>query len=172
MTKVAGQATAFYDRYQNQILWGLVVVLLAWLPGSISLDLPRVAAESAWTTLQNAAGTPKDYVDVAIVHPNTEVANVAACRLPLPGSIRASKPALAIERKPIATSRMPARNSRNSSPSPISIKIFANRPLRHGADFESISGADTEAAVKAYEALLKEFPDSIYKEHAEAGSKI
>lgn len=172
LTKVAGQATAFYDRYQNQILWGLVVVLLAMAAWIYIARSSRVAAESAWTTLQNAAGTPKDYVDVAIVHPNTEVANVArlqAAAAWLDQGVKAG-----FSNREEANSYL--KDARKEFEELLAVTNL-DKDLREQALYgmaqtlESISGADTEAAVKAYEALLKEFPDSIYKEHAEGRIK-
>lgn len=167
LNKMAFQATALYDRYQNQILWTLVVILLitaGWIYWTRS---SRVAAESAWTSTQ-AAQSPNDYLDVAIQHPNSSAAPVAKLQaafalleMGVQESFRAREQAnVKLKDAKRAFEELTAAKGLPGS-------IREQALMGEAKVLESISSGETEAAIAAYEKLLSEFPESLYKTSAE-----
>lgn len=167
LAKVAGQATAFYDRYQNQILWGIVVVLLALAAWIYIARSSQVAAQSAWASVQQS-GRPEDYRDVAIQFPNTNAASISKLQAGL-AWLNMGVHSAFNNREQANLYLKDAREQFEQLVEQPGLDKSIREQAMYGLaqTLESISGADTEAAVKAYEQLLKEFPDSIYQETIE-----
>lgn len=167
LDKVANRAISLYDCYQNQILWGIVVVLLGMAGWIYIVRSSRVAAESAWTDLEQA-GAPAEYLDVSSNFPKSSAAGVAklqAALAMLETGVRASFS----DREQANVQLKDARRAFEELIEVPNLDKNVREQALYGLaqTLESISGGDTEAAVKAYENLLKEFPESLYKEQAE-----
>jgi len=167
LAKVANQATAVYDRYQNQILWGVVVLLLIMAGWIYFTRSAQVARESSWSSVQ-AATNPNEYLDVAIQHPKSAAASVAKLQAGI-AWLEAGVKAAFRDREQANTQLKDARKAFEevlaSGPEAATVREAAMYGLAQ--TLEAISGAETEAAVSAYQGLLKEYPDSLYKEIAE-----
>jgi len=171
LTKVAGQATAFYDRYQNQLMWGLVVALLLMAVWIYTERTARVTAQSAWTSVQQA-GNPEEYKDVAVLFPNSKAASVSKLQAGLAWLNMGVHSAFNNREQ----ANLYLKDARTEFEELVAMPNL-DKGVREQALFglaqtlESISGSDTEAAVKAYDQLLQEFPETIFKESAEARIK-
>lgn len=171
LSKIAGKATAFYDGHQNTILWGFVVVLLGLAAWIYLTRSAQVSAASAWTSVQTA-GSPADYLDVATQFPKSRAGVVSKLQAALAWLNMGVKDAFN-NREQANIYLKDAKSAFDELVGQANLEKSVREQALYGLaqTLESISSGDTEAAVKAYQQLLAEFPETIFKEKAESRIK-
>jgi len=165
--KLAGQIVPFFEKYGNRLLTGLVVMSVVAAAVIYWQRSSRGAAEAGWTML-SAATSPDKYAEVADKFPGTAVG--AWARLSEAESRLESGVQLSFTDRTASVSDLNAAKK--------SFEKLLEQPklpptVRERGLFglarclESLSDGDTETAVKAYGRLLKEFPETIYREIAD-----
>ena len=165
--KLAGQMAPFFETYGNRLLTGLVAVSVVAAAVIYWQRTSRGAAEAGWTML-SAANSPDKYAEVADKFPGTVVG--AWARLSEAESRLESGVQLSFTDRSASVSDLNAAKK--------SFETLLEQPklppaVRERGLFglartlESLSDGDTQAAIKAYERLLKEFPETDYRQIAE-----
>lgn len=166
LEKFTHQAGLFFETWGNQILLGIVAVILVataivWWQRSA-----RSSAAAGWTELA-AARSAEDFANVADKFPGTPA--VAAARLSEAEEHLLSGVRLAFTDRAAAVSDLKAAREAYSaaldSPAlPEDLRPQALFGLARA--LETTSDSNTTEAVKAYEKLATDYPGSIYAEEA------
>ncbi len=161
-------AQPYIEKYGSKIVLALAALLLLaaiyiwWSRSSTA------AAAAGWGEM-STAGQPEDFADIADDNPNTVAASWARLAEADGYLARAVEKSFADR----SASKGIFEKSRDAYEQVLSMRSSSN-DVRERALFgvarleESLTGEDTSVAVQAYEELLSKFPESIYKEDAEA----
>ncbi|MFN0051010.1 MAG: tetratricopeptide repeat protein [Planctomycetales bacterium] len=166
--KIAGQAVGFFETHGNRVLTGVCVVALvaaAWIYKSRS---DQVKAAAAWLDLAGA-GRSEDLKQVRERHPGTPAADWA--------QLQEGQERLREGVQLLFTNQESGTKELEEARKVLKGLVDArsvNAAIRERARFnlarclEALSEGDVGDAEKMYEALLNEFPTSVYRKEAEA----
>lgn len=164
--KLAEKASAGFDQYYNQILYGMCALLLV-TAGWVYWTRTSAATEaSAWADV-NSCQTPEEFADVAKRHPNTAAATWAKLH-EADGYLQSGGQAAFSNREASVTDLKKAEKIFEE----LAASRSAPADVRERAQFglaralESQAG-DVGPAIAAYETLLKNFPNTFYKSEVE-----
>lgn len=165
--KLADQVGGYFERYANQISIGAIAVSLVaagtiyWLRSSHARDA------AAWRDLAGARRA-EDFAAVWESHPDTaaaEWARVQEGEARLTEGIQLAFTNLESAQKELEQARKVLQASVDGNRAPDEARERALFAL--GRALESLSDGNEGDAVKAYHALVKEFPGSAYRADAE-----
>jgi hypothetical protein len=164
--KLGIQAGRFIEAHLNQILLGLVVVLLgvaAW----IWWERTRAAGSEGWSQLL-VATSPDNYADVADRFAGTNAgawARLVEAESHLHNGVRlmfTDRDAAVRDLEDAADKFEGLLRNRNNAPAAVRERaLFGLARAR-----EALSDGNTGPAIEAYERLLQEFPESVYARRA------
>lgn len=157
----------YIEKYGSKVVLGLAVVLLVAAGYIWWSRTSQSAAAAGWGDIATSTA-PEDFADVADQNPGTAAAawaRLAEADGYMNTAVRLSftdRTASAGTFKKAETAYEKLLNKRGTPKNVRERALFGMARL-----LESTSGDDTTAAIAAYEKLLSEFPESIYKEVAD-----
>lgn len=165
--RVAAASTDFYALHGKSVLYGICFVAIAAALLIVLTKRNHQAEASAWRDLA-AAINPEDLAMVAETHPGTSAGRWAKVRegeLRLNEGIQLAFTNFESAEKELKLSRKALQAVVDERGAPPEIRERALYSL--ALCLESQSDGSESEAIKTYEALLREFPASIYKTEAE-----
>jgi hypothetical protein len=153
------------EPYSNHILGGILLVTALVVGGILWKRTAQAAVDDGWTMLSDAR-TADDFVKVADAYPESSAApwaELRAARLYYDQGVETSL----TDRK---TSNDDFKQAKDLFEKLLKSKVAPE--IREGAldgmarTLESTSDGDTAEAIKTYETLISEFPESIYRDYA------
>lgn len=165
--KFTRKAQGFFEKYGNQVLLGLVAVLVV-IGGIIWWTRSADAKAAAGWSDFGAAMSAADFAAIADKYPRTEVAQWSRLReaqMSLATGLQLSFKNRAGAKDELEKARKNFETVLNETPLTDDLKERAEIGL--ATVLETTSGRDTAKAIKAYRQLLDDFPNSSYRELAE-----
>jgi hypothetical protein len=168
LSKLTDKVGHTVESYSNQLLWVVCAILLVTAAGVWWIKTSRAKETSAWTSLASAQ-TAEQFADVAASHAGTQAA--------LWARLQEADEYLRTGIRESFTNREKANTDLKKAKEAFE-KLVAQRsapaPLRERALFglakslETTSDGDLAPAVSAYETLVAEFPNSVFRKEADA----
>lgn len=159
--------TPFLEKYGNQIIWSVCALLLVAAGTILWVRSSSRAASAGWARLA-VATQAEDFAKVAEDYPNTAVG--AWARLQEAESLlRSGIELLFVHRSAAQSDLQQAKDSfetvlRNKAAPP---EVRERALFGVARCLESLADHNTQPAVEAYQRLLSEFPETVYKQQAE-----
>lgn len=168
LRKLTHQVEPWFKQHGMQLVWGLGALLVIGVGVLLFSRNGNTAGSAGWTLLSTAQST-EDFVAVADKHGDTLPgvwARLRAAELNLENGILE-----AFSDRELAQSDL--KRAREDFEKVLIAKIALPAPVKERAllglarCLEATCDGDTQPVVEAYQTLLKQFPNSVYKNHVE-----
>jgi hypothetical protein len=167
LRRISAHAGEYLQQHANQILIGLTVVLLVAAGAIFWMRSTGATATSGWSAMVSA-NSAEAFQNVADRYRGTAVADWARLRAAennLENGLRLSFTDRAAATSDLNEAREEYETILKSNSAPEKVRERALFGLAR--TLETLADENTEPAAKAYELLLQEFPQTVYKEDAE-----
>jgi predicted negative regulator of RcsB-dependent stress response len=175
LRKIANRALPFFEKYGLQIVIGLAVIVAVGIVAGFWYGYAAESTAKSWSLLDAAVNqqnpSADEFAAVADKYPGTEAAAWGTLKA-ADDYLKSGMQAVYTDRKAALVELEKAKETYQKLESPETPADIRERALYGLARcLETMSDGNTEDAIKVYSRLLNEFPDSMFKQIAEARIK-